>query len=344
LCHCVCVQQVPGDIITDLNNAGVLPDPYWNVSWRDESFIAAWNAGRWTYTRKFAWPQRPVLHGRQQPQPQQQSHGDSGGGDTIGGGGGGGGLTAASAASGDDVLLVFDGIRMGAIITLNGHVLGNATDQFLRYTFPVGSLLTQDGSTLNVLEVTFDKTIACGGRFTYSSQIDWAPAMATFDPTAHGKDAQQIEGRETFGFGIWKSVYLTSVPSGAAAITHFLPHTFYAGGHPTSILSDDNHSGFDIRARVEMWSPVKTSGVVQVSVLGVAGASVSSHVSVAAGYVHVTLTTHKHSLDRSNQHALLLLVCTSKINCTAVERGQRPGGGGVDFYGLDQNRHKFYSV
>lgn len=31
-----------------------------------------------------------------------------------------------------DVLLVFDGIRMGAIITLNGNVLGNATDQFLR--------------------------------------------------------------------------------------------------------------------------------------------------------------------------------------------------------------------
>ena len=109
--------------------------------------------------------------------------------------------------------------------------------------------------------------------------------LPRYDPTAHGTDAQKIEGRETFGFGIWKSVYLTSVPAGAVVITHFLPHTFYAGGHPTSILSDNSHGGFEIRARVEMWSPVKTSGVVEVSVLGVSGASVSSHVSVAAGCV-----------------------------------------------------------
>lgn len=141
----------------------------------------------------------------------------------------------------------------------------------------------------NVLEVTFDKTIACGGRFTYSSQIDWAPAMATFDPTAHGEDAQHIEGRETFGFGIWKSVYLTAVPAGSAAITHFLPHTFYAGGHPTSILSDGNHSGFELRARVEMWAPAAASGTVQVDVLGLTGASVSMRASVTSGFSNVTI-------------------------------------------------------
>ena len=39
-------------------------------------------------------------------------------------------------------LLVFDGIRMGAMIALNGHLLGNATDQFLRYVFgAIGCIL-----------------------------------------------------------------------------------------------------------------------------------------------------------------------------------------------------------
>ena len=31
------------------------------------------------------------------------------------------------------VLLVLDGVKMGAMIALNGHFLGNATDQFIRY-------------------------------------------------------------------------------------------------------------------------------------------------------------------------------------------------------------------
>ena len=38
-------------------------------------------------------------------------------------------------------LLVFDGIKMGATISLNGIQLGNATDQFLRYSFPVQKIL-----------------------------------------------------------------------------------------------------------------------------------------------------------------------------------------------------------
>ena len=85
------------------------------------------------------------------------------------------------------------------------------------------------------------------------------------------------------GFGIWKSVYVVEVPVQSVAITQFVPHTFYAGGHshcrrwsscgcplpcppsretpregsaaadcycrqwlgghPTAILSDSNHAG-----------------------------------------------------------------------------------------------------
>ena len=35
------------------------------------------------------------------------------------------------------MLLVFDGIKMGASISLDGVALGTAADQFLRYTFDV---------------------------------------------------------------------------------------------------------------------------------------------------------------------------------------------------------------
>ena len=40
---------VPGDILTDLQRAGKIPDPYWNTSWRESSFITAWNQGSWQY-------------------------------------------------------------------------------------------------------------------------------------------------------------------------------------------------------------------------------------------------------------------------------------------------------
>ena len=118
---------VPGDIITDLQRAGVLPDPYWNTSWRQPSFIDTWNNGSWQYTKRFLTPE-------------------------------------SVKTGGEEALLVFDGVFMGAEIELNGQpltrttnpLLGNvsgATDQFLRYVFPVGQMLHASGD--NVLAVTF---------------------------------------------------------------------------------------------------------------------------------------------------------------------------------------------
>lgn len=59
-------------------------------------------------------------------------------------------------------LLVFDGIKMGANITLNGQPVGTAVDQFLRYQFDVTKLLK---SGTNELSVTFDFEIDVGGRY-----------------------------------------------------------------------------------------------------------------------------------------------------------------------------------
>ena len=56
-----------------------------------------------------------------------------------------------------------------------------------------------------------------------------------------------VPKRTTFGFGIWKSVYVLPVAEGSAAIAQLVPHTFYAGGHPIVRLEDGAHKGFDVR-------------------------------------------------------------------------------------------------
>ena len=198
---------VPGDVLSDLYRAGKIPDPYWNTSWREPAFIAAWNDGSWRYSKRFDSP-------------------------------------ATADPPGTETLLCFDGVLMGATLEPNGEpltttispLLGNvsgATDQFLRYTFPVGHLLRPTG---NVLTATFgveenDHPGTSGGRFTFSTSIDWAPQMLTHDR----------RGRSTFGFGLWKSVYLLPLPH-KIALTHLVPLTFYSGGHPTSRLSDTDHA------------------------------------------------------------------------------------------------------
>jgi len=91
------------------------------------------------------------------------------------------------------LLLVLEGVRNGAMVSLNGEALGNATDQFLRYIYPV--TLKPSG---NVLSLCFGAAlkINTAGRYTRSGQSDWAPAMVTHDPV--------VPTRTTFGFGIWK--------------------------------------------------------------------------------------------------------------------------------------------
>lgn len=60
---------------------------------------------------------------------------------------------------------MFDGIKMGAEIFLNGQSLGIVNDQFLRYNFSVQNLLVSSGN--NTLQVTFPANYAIDtdGRF-----------------------------------------------------------------------------------------------------------------------------------------------------------------------------------
>jgi beta-mannosidase len=242
--------SVPGDILTDLQRVGRTPDPYFNSTWKQPEFVAAWNEGVWTYSTSF----------------------DS--------------AVLSDAAGVEHHLLVFDGIRMGAMIKLNGHPLGNATDQFLRYVFEVGPMLKPAGAQ-NILTVVFgaDHRLNCAGRWTRSNQIDWAPVMSTTEKCAPSPGPKHHAVRDTFGFGIWKSVYLLPVPS--AAITQLISHTYYAGGHPTSILSDSNHSGFDVNVTAEFI--YASNGKLTVIGNWPGAAAVSARVSAGSSHATVSL-------------------------------------------------------
>ena len=76
---------------------------------------------------------------------------------------------AGSTDAAGATLLVLDGVRNGAMVSLNGEALGNATDHFLRYTYLVR--LKPSG---NVLSLSFGAALKVNtaGRYTRSGQTD----------------------------------------------------------------------------------------------------------------------------------------------------------------------------
>ena len=147
-----------------------------------------------------------------------------------------------------EVWLVFDGIKMGASITLNGVKLGVAVDQFLRYNFSVTSILKAD----NILAITFPKQtgIDVDGRFmACSGSADWAPYTNTFD----------IRGQQTFTKGIWKSVYLVEFDK--VAITGIIPQIMYDGEYPLEPIDQDQGNGIkgEFNVSVKAYVYVKPS-------------------------------------------------------------------------------------
>ena len=221
--------SVPGDLVSDLQRAGMVGDPLFEDNFLNGT--RTWNLPRWDYVKHFTLA--PAL---------EQAH-----------------------AAGHSVVLVLDGVKMGASVSLNGHSLGVVTDQFLRYEFPLPAAALQaargpgDGAGhaagVHELRVEFSAGIACGGRWmACTGGWDWAPYTYTTQ-----------EGALTFSKGLWKSVYLATV--GGAAITHLVPHVFYLGDYPAAPLLDGpgKHAGFELRATVHLWAPRPCSGTVAVA-------------------------------------------------------------------------------
>lgn len=120
---------VPGDLVSDLQASGLIADPLADSNFLNRSAAALWNADGWTYSAEF------------------EATAD---------------LLAAS-----DVQLTFESVKAGAMVRLNGCELGQLDTQFMRFAFPVRSLLRLG---TNNLSVTFAVPAL---RATYSPHCVW---------------------------------------------------------------------------------------------------------------------------------------------------------------------------
>eukprot|EP00980_Cylindrotheca_fusiformis_P005569 scaffold1183_cov114-Cylindrotheca_fusiformis.AAC.2 len=125
--------KVPGDLISDLVAADILPDPYYENNF--ESTFTCDDDDVWTY----------------QVQVDTSSFED--------------------VDNGTVTLLVLDGIKMGARILWNNEEIGTTTDQFLRYQFPVilpstnkNTLQVQFDSTI----LTDGRFMPCSGGWDWA--------------------------------------------------------------------------------------------------------------------------------------------------------------------------------
>jgi hypothetical protein len=210
------VATVPGDLLTDLQRAKVIADPWLDTTWIQNSSL--WTDHAWTYTTSFTVSDAVMTH--------------------I-----------------STLLLTFDGVKMGATVRVNGHVLGVLRDQFLRYSFTLDTkkmgLLA--GAGANRLDITFGVgDVAEDGRFmACTGGWDWAP----FSYTTTNSSGNTTGPANTLSKGIWKSVYLTDVPVETVAITHVTPHTLYNGAYPVARLVDGEHGGFTVNVTAHIWAP-----------------------------------------------------------------------------------------
>lgn len=173
--------------------------------------------------------------------------------------------------SGGTSMLVFDGVKMGARVLVDGKPLINITDQFLRYSgiVPAGR---------HQLSLVFDPSIDCAGRWmSCTGGWDWAPYTNTFQ-----------DGIPTFSKGIWKSVYVAQVASGGAAIMHVVPQIKYAGEYPVEPLTDESHGGFEVTVKVHMWAESAVQGMLTVRG-NWEGGTATQRVSVSKGDSALTL-------------------------------------------------------
>eukprot|EP00557_Chaetoceros_sp_GSL56_P012448 CAMPEP_0176484278 /NCGR_PEP_ID=MMETSP0200_2-20121128/4368_1 /TAXON_ID=947934 /ORGANISM="Chaetoceros sp., Strain GSL56" /LENGTH=1096 /DNA_ID=CAMNT_0017880739 /DNA_START=316 /DNA_END=3606 /DNA_ORIENTATION=- len=122
-------------------------------------------------------------------------------------------------------LLVIEGIKMGASVAINGFTIGNVTNQFLRRIFPLPqSILNLEHE--NFLAVSFDPEIDTHGRFmACSGGWDWAPYSMAAEASC--------SSRRVLSFGIFKPIYIVQINK--VVIVHVIPKVRFVGNpliHP----------------------------------------------------------------------------------------------------------------
>eukprot|EP01111_Echinosteliopsis_oligospora_P013129 TRINITY_DN4630_c0_g1_i1.p1 TRINITY_DN4630_c0_g1~~TRINITY_DN4630_c0_g1_i1.p1 ORF type:complete len:919 (-),score=251.71 TRINITY_DN4630_c0_g1_i1:36-2771(-) len=147
------------------------------------------------------------------------------------------------APNAQEVLLVFDGVKMGANISVNGVNVGEALDEFTRYVFEVKNYLVNGENKITVIFDAGQPVDRVENRFMgCSGGWDWAPYSES----------------KTFSKGIYKSVYTATV-SELGVITNVVPQVFYNGEYPTAALTDSNNGPWTVELSVHMWAATATN-------------------------------------------------------------------------------------
>jgi len=246
--------SVPGDLVTDLQRAGVIGDPFYELGWLNTTTpghqgAPLWDSGIWNYSLTFP-------------------------------------LTLSYPA-GTTFYLVFDGVKMAADIMLNGVYIGFVMDQFLRYTFmlPPGILLAA-GNELSLAFGTSRDPRNAEGRFSGASGgWDWGPYTNT------ATTGTQVGGGPQFTFskGLWRDVYIAALAPNTGAIEHLAPYVHYLGAYPVSPLTDAQSGPWRVNVRVQMRG--EGSGTLTVSGAWDATGTNSTHVTLAGHGGNSTVAT-----------------------------------------------------
>ena len=218
---------VPGDLITDLYNGRLIPEPMFDLNWLHNRSV--WNDHTWLYTRNYSLSQLQYS-------------------------------ALTNSSSSRDVSLVLDGIKMGANILLNDVLVYTALVQFERIVLSLRQLALNSSTSaavregVNRLSVVFDPQLLTQFYAMSTGGWDWAPLSNT--TTADGQAA-------TYSRGIWKSVYLVDSP--AVTLTDISPLISYRGAYPVQPLVDGQHAGFSLNLTLFFTSTLPTAVTVTVS-------------------------------------------------------------------------------
>ena len=215
------IKGTPGDIITDLMNANILDEPYLDLNFLTQRHV--WTGNVTDYFRG-----RPQLEYRSRTWNYETT------------------FSLPNNNKNHTFVLVVEGIKMGASLTLNGVQLGQVTDQFLRYDYVIGEDVLQKAPDNNKhkLVVSFDPTISTDGRFMgCSGGWDWAPYIPVGDE----------RGSRSYTFGIFKPLYVVAVES--VYISQVVPKVYYTGAYPMKPMSEGAEADFRVSIQVHVVSP-----------------------------------------------------------------------------------------
>lgn len=250
--------QVPGDLISDLARAGIISDPWKNLTWREQASL--WDVLSWNYTVSFATP----------PWANR--------GATL--------LVFDSVKMAGDVIL--NGVPLGAATSQHLRYTYDISKR-LQAPPPTAAGGGAAATPVNTLTVSFPPTVSDTrndfGRYQgCSGGWDWAP----YSNESTGRTPLGIR---TMSKGLVKSVYLTHVKPACVFITAVKPLVVYLGSYPQVPLTDATAEGWRIDVVVYLQAPAGSTtaakGTLQVTTAW--GSKLSVQVSGLASGVETAI-------------------------------------------------------